>query len=92
MQTLVEHSQAKDQFLRVVVKRFIETQLFKDELKEVSQLNIVLLIHNQELEAQLAEESYAKTRKCFIDFLFFDKNMLNETLNRSSRHFVAFVE
>jgi hypothetical protein len=54
---LVEHYQAKDQFLRVAVKRFIKTQLFKDELKEVSQLDTVLLTYNQDLEAQLAEES-----------------------------------
>jgi hypothetical protein len=57
MQTLVEHSQAKYQFLRVTVKRITETQLLEDELKEVSELNIVLLAHNQDLEAQLAEES-----------------------------------
>jgi hypothetical protein len=47
---LVENSQTKDQFLRVAVRRMIETQLFEDELKQVSQLNAVLLAHNQELE------------------------------------------
>jgi hypothetical protein len=41
--TLVKHSEAKDQFLRVAVKRMMKTQLFEDELKEVSQLNSVLL-------------------------------------------------
>jgi hypothetical protein len=46
MQTLVEHSEAKDQFPRVAVKRMTETQLFEDELKEVSQLNTVLLARN----------------------------------------------
>jgi hypothetical protein len=40
---LVKHSEAKDEFLRVAVKRVMETQLFEDELKEVSQLNLVLL-------------------------------------------------
>jgi hypothetical protein len=75
MQTLVEHSQAKDQFLRVTVKRITETQLLEDELKEVSELNIVLLAHNQDLEAKLAEESQEMTSKCFTDFLFCDKTM-----------------
>jgi competence protein ComGC len=41
--TLVKHSEAKDQFLIVAVKRMMKTQLFEDELKEVSQLNSVLL-------------------------------------------------
>jgi hypothetical protein len=40
-----------------------KTQLFEDELKEVSQLNTVLLAHNQELKVQLAEESQSKTGK-----------------------------
>jgi hypothetical protein len=67
---LVEHHEAKDQFLRVAVKRLIETQLFEDELKEVSQLNIVLLPCNQELEARMAKESQAKTGKRLSDFFF----------------------
>jgi hypothetical protein len=40
-----------------------ETQSFEDELKEVSELNSVLLARNQELEPQLAEESLAKDGK-----------------------------
>jgi hypothetical protein len=60
---LVEHSEAEDQFLRVAVKMMTETQLFEDELKEVSQLNTVLLAHNQELKVQLAKESQSKTSK-----------------------------
>jgi hypothetical protein len=67
MQTLVKHSQAKDQFLRVAVKRMTETRLFEDELKEVSRPNVVLLASNQEFEARLAEESKAKTGKHSID-------------------------
>jgi hypothetical protein len=51
MQNLVEYSCSKDQFLRVVIKRLAETQTFEDELKEVSELNEVLLDHNQELKA-----------------------------------------
>jgi hypothetical protein len=36
MQKLVEHSQSKDQFLMVAIKRLNETQLFEDELVEES--------------------------------------------------------
>jgi hypothetical protein len=50
MQSLAKHSKTKDQFLRVAVKRMMETQLFEDELKEVSQLNSVLLTQKLELE------------------------------------------
>jgi hypothetical protein len=50
MQSLAKHSETKDQFLRVAVKRMMETQLFEDELKEVSQLNSVLLTQKLELE------------------------------------------
>jgi hypothetical protein len=56
MQVLVEHSKSKDQFLRVAVKRMTETQLFEDELKEVSQPNSILLAQKMELEAKLAGE------------------------------------
>jgi hypothetical protein len=41
----------------------IEIQAFEDELKEVSEINSVLFARNQELEAQLAEESQAKNGK-----------------------------
>jgi hypothetical protein len=63
MQALVKHSEAKDQFLRVTVKRMTETQLFEDELQEVSQLNSVLLAQKLELEAKLVEERQAKDGK-----------------------------
>jgi hypothetical protein len=66
------------QFLSVAVKSLTETQLFKDELKEVSQLNTILLARNQELEARLAEESQAKTGKYFTDFLFYNAVMLEQ--------------
>jgi hypothetical protein len=54
MEALVEHSQSKDKFLRIVVKRLTETQLFKDELKEVSQLNTILLALNQDVTPQVS--------------------------------------
>jgi hypothetical protein len=60
MQTMVKHSEAKDQFLRVPVKRMTKTQLFEDELKEVSQLNSVFLAQKLELEAKLPEENQEK--------------------------------
>jgi hypothetical protein len=79
VQALVEHFEAKDQFLRVTVKRLTETQLFEDELKEVSQLNIVLLARNQELEARLAEERQAKTGQYFSDFSFYNVVILEQS-------------
>jgi hypothetical protein len=57
---MVKHSEAKDQFLRVPVKRMTKTQLFEDELKEVSQLNSVFLAQKLELEAKLPEENQEK--------------------------------
>jgi hypothetical protein len=53
----------------VVVKRMTETQLFEDELKEVSQLNSVLLTQKLELEAELVEERQAKDGKHSTDSL-----------------------
>jgi hypothetical protein len=51
MQALVKHSQDKDQFLKVAIKRMTKTQVLEDELNEVSKLNSVLLVQKQELEA-----------------------------------------
>jgi hypothetical protein len=47
---MVKHSQDKDEFLKVPIKRMAETQSLEDELKGVSELNLVLLAQNQELE------------------------------------------
>jgi hypothetical protein len=55
---IIEHSHSKDKFLRVSLKRLTETQILEDELKEVSELNKIILAWNQELETQLAEESW----------------------------------
>ena len=57
MQVMVKHSQDKDQFLKVAIKRMQEAQAFEDELKEVGELNSILYAQNQELKANLAEES-----------------------------------
>jgi hypothetical protein len=40
---LVKHSQNKDQFLKVAVKRMQETETFEDELKATIELNSILL-------------------------------------------------
>jgi hypothetical protein len=47
-----------------------ETQILEDELKEVGELNSVLLTEKQELEAKLAKESRAKDGNHFTDSLF----------------------
>jgi hypothetical protein len=56
MQARVKHSQDNDQFLKVAIKRMIETQILKDELKEVGELNSVLLDERQELKAKCRRE------------------------------------
>jgi hypothetical protein len=43
--------------LKVAIKWMTETQILEDELKEVSELNSVLLAQKQELEAKPAKES-----------------------------------
>jgi hypothetical protein len=71
MQALVKHSQDKDQFLKVAIKRMMETQILEDELKEVSKLNSILLAEKQELETKLAKESQAKDGEHLIDLFIF---------------------
>jgi hypothetical protein len=78
---IVNHSKAKDQFLKVAVKWMMETQLFEDELKEVSQLNSFLFTWNQELKAQLAEESQAKNGNIPPLLSSAIKSCSSETLN-----------
>jgi hypothetical protein len=48
-----------------------ETRILKDELKEVSELNSVLLKGKQEPEAKLAKESQAKDGNHFPDSFSF---------------------
>jgi hypothetical protein len=45
-QNIIQHSRSKDQFLRVSLKRLTDTQILDDELKETSELNMILLIQN----------------------------------------------
>jgi hypothetical protein len=42
------------------LKRLTETQILEDELKEVGEMNKVILTQNQELETQLAKDSQEK--------------------------------
>jgi hypothetical protein len=67
---VVKHSRDKDQFLKVAIKRMTETQILEDELKEVGELNSVVLNEKQELKANLADESRAKDGNHFPDSLF----------------------
>jgi hypothetical protein len=60
MQALVKHSQANDQFPKVTIKWMMKTQILDDDLKEVSELNSILLAEKQEIETKLAKESQAK--------------------------------
>jgi hypothetical protein len=46
----------------------METQIFEDELKEVSDLNSLLLDEKQDLEVKLAKESQAKDSEYSINF------------------------
>jgi hypothetical protein len=65
---MVKHSQDKDQFLKVSIKRMQETQMFEDELKEANEHYSVLFARLQELEAKLAEESQFKNGKFLLPF------------------------
>jgi hypothetical protein len=67
---MVKHYKDKDQFLNVAIKRMMETQILEDKLKDVGELNSVLLTEKQELEAKLAEERRAKDGNHFLDSLF----------------------
>jgi hypothetical protein len=42
MQAIVKHSQDKDQVLKVLIKRMQENQTFEDELKEATEMNLIL--------------------------------------------------
>jgi hypothetical protein len=68
---LVKHSRDKDQFLKVAIKCITETQILKDELKEVRERNSILLTKKQELETKLAKEGKDKDDEHPIDpFIF----------------------
>jgi hypothetical protein len=60
---MVKHSQDKDQFLKVSIKRMQETQTFEDELKEANKSNSILAARLQEVKTKLVEESQLKDSK-----------------------------
>jgi hypothetical protein len=55
-----------------------ETQIFEDELKEVGELNSVLLNEKEGLKTKLAEESRAKDGNHFLDSFFVIGSCLSE--------------
>jgi cell shape-determining protein MreC len=77
VQAIVKQSQYKDQYLKVSIKRMQETQFFKDELKESTELNSFLYAQNQELEAKLAQESQLKDGK-FLLPLHLENQVISE--------------
>jgi hypothetical protein len=69
IQAVVKHSQDKDQFLKVSIKRMQETPMYENELKEANEYNSVLFAQLRELEAECAEESRLKEGKFLFTFL-----------------------
>jgi hypothetical protein len=65
---MIKHSQDKDQFLKVTIKKMQETQMFEDELKEADEHKSVLFARLQDLEDKLAEESQLKNTKFLLPF------------------------
>jgi hypothetical protein len=68
IQAVAKHSQDKDQFLKVSMKRMQETQMYEDELKEANEYNSILSAQLQELETKCAEESQVKEGKFLLSF------------------------
>jgi hypothetical protein len=66
---MIKHSQNKDQFLRVAIKRMQETQTFEDELKAMIELNSILIAWNEELETKLADEIQSKEGNFLLSFI-----------------------
>jgi hypothetical protein len=77
IQAMVKHSQDKDQFLKVSIKRMQETQMFEDELKEANEHNSILFARLQEHEAKLAEECQLKDGK-FLLPLYLGNHVISE--------------
>jgi hypothetical protein len=68
IQAVVKHSQDKDQFLRVLLKRIQETQMYENELKKANEYISALFARLQELEAKCAEENRLKEGKILLPF------------------------
>jgi hypothetical protein len=68
IQAVIKHSQDKDQFLRVLLKRIQETQMYENELKKANEYISALFARLQELEAKCAEENRLKEGKILLPF------------------------
>jgi hypothetical protein len=80
---MVKHSQDKEKFLKVSIKRMQETQMFEDELKEANEYYLVLFAWLQELEAKLSEESQFKNGKFLLPFYLGNQVIFEYTLDWS---------
>jgi hypothetical protein len=69
VQAMIKHSQNKDQFLKVAIKRMQETQTFEDELQAMIELNSILLAQNEELETKLVNEIQLKEGNLLLSFI-----------------------
>jgi hypothetical protein len=65
MQSLVKHSEAMDQFLRVAVKRMVETQLFEDKHSEAMDQFLRVAV-KRTAETQLFEEDGGDKTQFFL--------------------------
>jgi hypothetical protein len=81
IQAMVKHSQDKDQFLKVSIKRMQETQTFEDELMEANEHNLVLFSWLQELVTKLVEESQLKDGKFLLPFYLGNQLISEYTLD-----------
>jgi hypothetical protein len=80
---VVKHSQDKDQFLKVSIKRMQETQMYEDELKEANKYNSALFARLQELEAKCTKESQLKEGKFLSPFCLVNPIISEYTLDWS---------
>jgi hypothetical protein len=80
---VVKHSQDKDQFLRVSLKRMPETQMYENELKEANEYISALFARLHELEAKCIEENRLKEGKFLSPFCLVNPDISEYTLDRS---------
>jgi hypothetical protein len=83
IRAVVKHSQDKDKFLKVSIKRMQETQMYEDELKEANEYNSVLSTRLQELETKCVEEGQLKEGKFLLPFCLANPIISEYTLDWS---------
>jgi hypothetical protein len=69
-QQLIKHSQSKDQYIRVALKRLTKMHYVDNEPTKEKALNQALLARNEELESQLATKVQEKTDKSIVNIDF----------------------